>query len=250
MPRRIALTFLMTMLCCHVPAKGAEVDLNQITALATAYFRDSAEIPMSVAVTTVVTDGAGKVKHQGQSTVGMVFNGYNQGSGKFSLRANSGMFNAGALRDSLSGDLAAFFAGGLISKKNSTHTIAIQQPSEPGKPVLVVVKDGECPELQLMERWMFPRNPCGASQFSVHADSQGGLMFQHFSFESSGRPAPAKITGLGDVQLTAFHADVEFQAVQMPGDSKPFLWPLEAVTSVTTNKGKVTITNRYSPKKP
>jgi hypothetical protein len=51
------------------------------------------------------------------------------------------------------------------------------------------------------------------------------------------------------VQVLAFHAEVEFQDVVLPGDSKPYLWPLEAVTSVTTNKGKVTISNRYSPKK-
>lgn len=225
------------------------MDLDQIKALANTYFRDSTEIPMNVAVTTVVTDGAGKVKHQTQSTVGMVFNGYNQGSGKFSLRANSGMFNAGAMRDSLSGDLAAFFAGGLIPKKTSTQTIAIQQAPEPGKPVVVVVKDGACPQLALMPQWMFPQHPCGSAQFSVIAGSHGSLIFQHFSFDSSGSPAQAKIAGLGDVQLLAFHAEVEFQEVVLAGDSNPYLWPLEAVTSVTTNKGKVTITDRYSPKK-
>src|SRR6266852_399313 len=95
----------------------ADVDLDQIKALANTYFRDSTEVPMSVAVTTVVTDGAGKVKHRTQSTVNMVFNGYNKGSGKFSLHANSGILNSGALRDSVSGDLAAFFAGGLITNK-------------------------------------------------------------------------------------------------------------------------------------
>jgi hypothetical protein len=228
---------------------ASDVDLEQIRSLANTYFRDSTEIPMSVAVTTVVTDAAGKVKHQTQATVGMVFIGYNQGSGKFSLRANSGMFSAGAMRDSLSGNLAAFFAGGLISKKTSSQTIAIQQPAEPGKPVVVVVKDGECPQLALMPRWMFPQHPCGLAQFSVIAGSHGGLIFQHFSFDSAGSPAAAKVEGLGDVQLLAFHAGVEFQEVKLPGDSSPYLWPLEAVTSVTTNKGKVTITDRYSPKK-
>ena len=51
------------------------------------------------------------------------------------------------------------------------------------------------------------------------------------------------------MQLLAFHADVEFQEVVLPGDSNPYLWPLEAVTSVTTNKGNVTISDRYNPRK-
>jgi hypothetical protein len=203
---------------------------------------------MSVAVTTTVTDGAGKVKHQGQSTVTMIFNGYDQGAGRFSARAKSGMLNAGAMHDSLSGDLAAFFAGGMILKKDPS-LIEIRQAPEPGKPVLVVVNDKECPALQLMQRWMFPQHPCGLAQFSVNAGSHGGLVFQHFSFDDSGSPAAAKMVYLGDVQVLAFHADVEFQEAMLPGASKPFLWPLEAVTSVTTNKGKVAITNRYSPKK-
>jgi hypothetical protein len=228
---------------------ASDVDLEQIQALANTYFRDCTEIPMNVAVTTVVSDEAGKVKHRTQSTVGMVFNGYNRGSGKFSLRANSGMFNAGAMRDSLSGDLAAFLAEGLIPGRTSTQTIAIQQPQEPGKPVVVVVKDGECPQPALMPRWMFPQHPCGSARFSVIAGSHGGPIFQHFSFDSSGSPAPAKIDGLGNVQLLSFHADVEFQEVVLAGDSNPYLWPLEAVTSVTTNKGKVTISDRYSSRK-
>ena len=249
MSRGIPFALLTLSICCRFLQGATDVDLDQIRALAGGYFRDSTEIPMSVAVTTMVTDAAGKVKHQSQSTVGMVFNGYNQGSGKFSLRANSGMFNAGAMRDSLSGDLAAFFAGGLIPKKTSTQTIAIQQPSEPGKPVLVVIRDGECPPLELMPRWIFPQHPCGSAQFSVTADSQGGLTFQHFTFDSSGAPAAAKIEYLGDVQLLSFHAAVEFQEVLLPGDPKPYLWPMEAVTSLTTNKGKLTISNRYSAKK-
>jgi hypothetical protein len=158
------------------------------------------------------------------------------------------MLNAGAMRDSVSGDLAAFFAGGMIPKKDPS-LIEIRQSPEPGKPVLVVVKDKECPALELMQRAMFPQHPCGLARYSVNSGSQGGLVFQHFSFDSAGSPAAAKIGYLGDVQVLAFHAEVEFQDVVLPGDSKPYLWPLEAVTSVTTNKGKVTISNRYSPKK-
>jgi hypothetical protein len=248
MSRPITLTFLATLLCCRF-IQATDVNLDQIRQLARTYFRDSAEIPMSVDVTVVVTDAAGKVKRQIRSAAGMVFNGYNQGSGKFSLRANAAMFSAGAMHDSVSGDLAAFFAGSLIGREDPTRTITIEQPAEPDKPLLVAVKDAECPRLDLMPRWMFPQHACGSAQFRVSAGAHGGLMFQHFSFYSSGPPAAAKITYLGDVQLLAFHAEVDFQEGTVPGDPNPYLWPRQAVTSVKTSKGSVTITNRYSRKK-
>ena len=160
----------LVTLCCLRPGRAADVTVDRITALAKTYFRDSAEVPMSVVVTTVVTDAAGKEKHRGQSTVSMVFNGYSQESGKFSLRASSGILNTGALRDSMSGDLAAFYAGFfLVPKKESPRTIEVRQPDGPGKPVLVVVKDGECRAMELMARWMFPEHPCGTARFSLTA---------------------------------------------------------------------------------
>jgi hypothetical protein len=250
MSHRLGLTLLASAFCYPMMQAATGVDVAQIQALAKAYFRDSTEIPMNVAVTTLVTDRSGKVKHQSQSIVVMVFRGYmNQAAGSFSLRTNSGMFNAAAARDSMSGDLAAFFAGGLISMKSSHRAIEIQQASAAGKPAVVIVKDGECPQLALMPRWMFPQHPCGSAQFTVNLGSRGALTFQHFSFESSGSPVAAKVTYLGDVQVLAFHAEVQFQEAMLPGDPNPYLWPMEATTSTSTNKGRVTISNRYSPKK-
>ena len=66
---------------------GAEVTLDQIKALAKVYLRDSAEVPLSVDVTTVVTDPDGNVKHRGHVTASMVFRGYNLESRKFSVQA-------------------------------------------------------------------------------------------------------------------------------------------------------------------
>ena len=178
---------LLTLFCGCRCASGADVTLDRVTALAKTYFRDSAEVPMSVAVTTVVTDGAGKVKHRGQSSVSMVFHGYNQESGKFSFRGTSGWFNTGALRDSMSGDLAAFISSGyLLPKKDSTHHPEIQQPSEPGKPILVVAQDGDCPAMEVMPQWLFPSKPCGSARFNLTAGANGDLMLQHFSFDSLG----------------------------------------------------------------
>ncbi|MCU1232252.1 MAG: hypothetical protein JWP63_219 [Candidatus Solibacter sp.] len=75
-----------------LPAVRAEdIRIDRIIAVAKSYFRDSTEIPMDVAVTTVVTDKQGKPKQKAQTSVRMVFNGYSQQSGKFSLHASSGV---------------------------------------------------------------------------------------------------------------------------------------------------------------
>lgn len=240
--RPAALALLSSLFVCSVGRAADEMDFDRVKALAISFFRDSTEVPMNVEVTTVVTDPSGKVKHRGQGTAGMIFNGYNQGSHKFSLRANAGMMSAGVMRDSVSGDLAAFFAGGLIQKDDAGRTVEIRRPD------LVIVRDKDCPELALMQRWMFPDHPCGTAEFTVGRNAGGNLAIQRFTFDSGGAPGAAKVEYLGEIQVTGFRALVEFQEKLLPGDAKPYLWPLMAETSVTTSKGKVTITNRYSAK--
>ena len=177
----------------------------------------------------------------------MVFRGYNQQSGKMSLRASSGLMSPGAMRDSVSGDLAAFFGGGVLLRKHEGG-IEIRQ-SDGDSPVIVSVKDDACGPLGLMRRWMFPQHACGMAQFIVSPVPGDEHTFGHFTFDSSGTPAAANVAYLGAVRAEAFHAEVDFQAQSKPGDRNPYLWPLKTVTALTTNKGKITITNQYSPKK-
>src|SRR5260370_30506348 len=92
---------------------GAEVTLDQIKALAKVYLRDSAEVPLSVDVTTVVTDASGKEKHKGHLTASMVFRGYSLQSGKFSVQAKKDGLTPLGLQDSLGGHVAAFLGGTL-----------------------------------------------------------------------------------------------------------------------------------------
>lgn len=134
MKRSILPALLLCASCPQVRAADVpEVKIDRIVALAKTYFRDSAEIPMDIAVTTIVTDKSGKPRQRAQSSVRMVFNGYNQQSGRLSLHANSGWFNTGALRDSMSGSMAAFVAAlfsgaesrsGLRSKMGSPATVS------------------------------------------------------------------------------------------------------------------------------
>lgn len=246
---RIIVACLVALLVASADAKDPDLDLDRIKALANSYFRDTADIPLTVAVTTVITDGSGQVKHRSQSTASMIFNGYVRDSGKIAPRANSGVLNPTAERDSMGGDMVAFFAGGLLFRNVPGRKVEIEPPAEADQPMLVVVKDGECPELSLTPRWIFPRNPCGAAQFRLGPGPDGRPVFQHFTFDGAGDPASAKIPYLGDVKVLAFHADVDFKEVVLPPDTNPLLLPLEAVTSVTTSKGRVTVMNLYSVKK-
>lgn len=227
---------------------GAEVTVDRAVALARAYFRDSAEVPMNVGVTTVVSDTAGKVKHRDQATVRLVFNGYNPRSGKGSLRANAGVLSKNEMYESLSGSFAAFMAAAwILPEKDSTHRFRLEAP-EPGKPFAMVAKDADCAELQMMPRIPFPQHFCGSVRITWSEEAGGELAFQNIILESAGRPAAAKIAGLGDVRVLGFHAEVSFQKGFLQGDAKPFLWPKTAVTTVRTDRGTVEITNRYEAK--
>ena len=131
MKRVIPLVVLLGELLGARPLPADEIKMEQVTALAKTYFRDSAEIPMDVAVTTTVTDKAGRPKQKAQGTVHMIFSGYNQQADRFTVHANSGIFSYGALRDSMTGNMAVFVAaiflapgpgkGGLLARCDPLH---------------------------------------------------------------------------------------------------------------------------------
>jgi hypothetical protein len=70
-------------------------------------------------------------------------------------------------------------------------------------------------------RYLFPKQPCGAEQFSLIVNAANKLTFQHYTFDSAGFPATAKLRYLGNVRISAFHADVDFQEASLPGDTAP-----------------------------
>ncbi len=246
------------LLTCSFPlpasaADDAEVTPDRVMALAKTYFRDSAEVPMDVAVITVVTDKSGKMKRSAQSGVRMIFRGYGLQTRSFNLNGRSGWFNTGALRDSMSGNMAAFAAPlFLMPGKDGAWKFDLRQPSRPGEPILAVNRAEPCQPFELMPprggKYLYPWHPCGAMQFTVAVKPSNEPVFERYAFDAAGLPVPVKVAYLGDAQLLAFHVDIEFQEGFLPGESKPFLWPKETVTSAATDKGKITITNRYSPR--
>jgi len=212
--RKPELSILVVLACFQVPVHaqtGAAPDVQRVMALAKMYFRDCAELPMDVAVTTVVTDARGKLKRRSQAAARLLFRGYNQEGGRFSLSASSGWTNPRAMRESMSGDLAVFFvAMGLVPRKEGEPHFEIQQPARPGEPFLVNVKAGECSAFKLLDRFVFPQKPCISTQFRLAGDPAGDLVFQHFSFEVVNLPAAARIADFGDVQVLGYHCEGDF----------------------------------------
>jgi hypothetical protein len=218
-------------------------------ALAKKYFRDSAELPMNVDVTTVITDAKGKTKRRTHSTVLFVFKGYNQEAGKFTFYGRSGWFNTAALRDSLTGHFSAYLAATYLApKKGEPHRLEIHQPSHSGEPFLVTAHDSPCSDLVLHERFLFPKQACGSAEFRLRPDSTDFAVFQHFSLDLGHVPARSKVPYLGDVQITSFQAEEDFQKAFLPGDPQPFLLPEKVVTTIATDRGQIVITNLYAPK--
>ena len=235
----LAVAFLFVVM------SGAEVTLDQITALAKVYLRDSAEVPMNVAVKVVVTDLAGKVTHQNELSTSMVFRGYSLGTGKFSIVSTKNGLTPFGVHDSLPGGLAAFVAATKLFKLGQAK-VEIVQPEQ--NKATVFVRDEKCPAIELLRRDMFMVHPCGNAEFTLTSAPGGDLAMQHVSFDSTGDAVLTKVAHLGEANLKSFHYGVDFQLKTLPGEAKPYLWPLETVVVATTDKGTVTITNQYSAK--
>jgi hypothetical protein len=71
---------------------------------------------------------------------------------------------------------------------------------------------------------------------------------QKYTFDLSGLPAPLIIDAFGPCILQRYHAEVEFQKVEVPGEKEPFLVPKLVTAAIETNKGKILIASAYEPK--
>ncbi len=224
---------------------AADVTLEQIKALTKVYLRDSTEVPMNVDITTVeVTDTKEpKVTHNSHLTETTVFKGYNQGSGSFAVRATKQGLTPFGRYEAFSGEFAAFLSGTILFRKDNPET-----EIKSGEPVSIVVRDKNCSALDANPNFVFPRKVCGTTEVTFASVPQGDLAIQHATFDSKGAPAHVKVAHLGMVEVRAYHYDVDFQLKTLPGEAKPYLWPLKTVVTATSDKGTVTVTNLYGAK--
>ena len=230
--------------CSALHAQAPDVD--RITRVAKNFFRDSAELPMEVSVTTVVKGPSGKTKRNKQATIHMLFHGYAQ-SGHFQVSSRAGIMDRSAMFESMSGDFAAFAAGSLLIKRRDSATFSV----EAGPPLLLRIDDRECPEFKVIsEKFLFPpiESFCGAATYTLNEDATGGITFQHFHFAAANLPASVQTAELGPAKILTFTVDEDFQSWNMPGETTPFLLPKNVQISVTSDKGTIEFRNAYTPK--
>ncbi len=228
-------------------AASNPINRAKIATLSKMFLRDSAELPMDVTVTTVITDRAGREKRRSQSSVHFLFHGYNQQAEKFSFDSHSGWFNTGALRDSFSGDLAVFAAfGELAPKKNGDADFEMIQQDLPGQGIFIKTSDPDCHDFEMSDRFLYPKKYCSSVEFHVGTDSAGQLSVERFTLQIGNLPAAGKIVYLGAVQIRSIRAEGDIQKAYLPNDPLPFLVPRQVVTSIETDKGKIVLTNLYT----
>jgi hypothetical protein len=251
MSRHLIAALLLACFACHGQVGGAatSVDRAKIAALSQMLLRDSAELPLDVAVTTVLTDPAGKEKRRSQSSAHLLFHGYNREADRFSFVANSGWFASGALRDSLSGDYAVFEAFSRFAPKMDGGTaFETRQQQRPGQALLVSAPGPDCHDFSMGEGVLYPHKHCSSVEFRVGSDSTGSPTVEGFSLEILNLPAPAKIPYLGAVQIRGIHAEGDIQKSHLPNDPQPFFIPRRVTTSIVTDKGTIALTNAYTLK--
>jgi hypothetical protein len=124
------------------------------------------------------------------------------------------------------------------------HVFGSQRADQPITAELTPVKPCAAFTMKKLAGYYIPDQPCGPSQFQLGND----LVFQRFSFEAGGVPAPVKMDPFGHCTLRRYHADVSFQSVNLPGDTEPSLVPKQVTATLEADKGTIVISSSYQPK--
>jgi hypothetical protein len=230
-----------------------KLTLEQLTTAAQHYFRDSAEFPLLQKTTFSVVEANGHARKVQSVSAEYIFRGYNKGTKKAGARIHGdvsawqGMTGAKTFKASTSSVIWAMDAGQklfadpgmLLFEAGETSGAAGAQTAKmtPAKP---------CPTVTMKDHgaWYVPDQRCGPSEFQVGGD----LSFQKYTFDLSGLPVPVDIDAFGPCILQRYHAEVEFQSVEVPGEKEPFLVPKQVTATLETNKGKIVIASVYEPK--
>jgi len=232
-------------------APSAALTMDDLLTAAKHYFRDTAELPMVQRTTFWVTDSSGRRRKPKIQTTTYLFQGY-------SRQANGPLVN-------ISGHVSmwAMFRGSkmMLISANSAMWTSMPGMSLYAKPETykfrVTANGGGLNTARLApvracsfsmnernSRWYFPDDLCGPSEFQVSKN----LVFQKFSYEAPGLPAPVKLVPFGRCTLRRYHVDVSFQSVNLPGDKEPFLVPKQVTATLETDKGSIVISSDYTPK--
>src|SRR5579883_226840 len=241
---RLAALFYAAVLPCAAQVDGVPpVDRDRVSAVFKTFLRDSAELPMDVAVTTVVADARGREKRHTHSTVRLLFRGYNQQGERFSMRAQAGLFSYRLLHDSMAGDLAIFRAFSLLGVAREAQASWTLTEDRAG--LRVRSAPVHCSGF-IMDGELFPKHDCAAAEFQLGRDAAGELTVDGFSLDSTNLPAAGKVRYLGPVQVRRYHVEGNLQNGYLADDPRPFLVPKHVVATIETDKGTIVVTDDHT----
>jgi hypothetical protein len=230
-----------------------KLTLDQLTTAAKHYFRDSAEFPLLQKTTFAVVDANGRARKVQTVSAEYVFRGYNKGTNRASGRIHGdvsmwqGMTGAKTFKASTSSVVWAMDAGQKLFADPGELTFeANETGGTDGLRTAKMTPAKPCPIVTMKDHgaWYAPDHRCGLSEFQVGSD----LSFQKYTMELSGLPAPVNLEAFGPCILQRYHAEVDFQRVEVPGEKEPFLVPKQVTATIETNKGTVVITSMFEPK--
>jgi hypothetical protein len=234
------------------PATSATLTMDDLLNAAKHYFRDTAELPMVQMTTFSVIDSSARRRKRKTMETRYLFQGYNghRNSTQVNVRGHESTWailrGSRLLWISVNSAVWTTVPGATLYAKPDTYKFEATANSE-GVTTATVTPVRTCSSFSMNERnsrWYFPDDLCGPSEFEVSKD----LVFQKFSYDASGLPAPVKLDPFGRCTLRRYHADVSFQSVNLPGDKEPFLVPKEVIATLETDKGTIVISSHYEPK--
>jgi len=224
---------------------------DEITKLSKSFLRDSAELPMTVAVETVVTNAKGKKVRNAHSTTEFIFRGYNGQTGNASFRTNAGLMSYRIMHDSIAPNFAVINAFTVLAPQPDGLNDVAVEGGQSGEPFLLKTT-AACKDIQfaMAGQFLYPNKKCYSTQFRVHNDEAGAWTIERFDLDVASLPAAGKIPYLGPATIRKIHAEGEVQAARLPDDPRPFLIPKRVTIRIESDKGTAVVTNQYTLKTP
>jgi len=149
-------------------------DRAEITTLSKSFLRDSAELPMTVAVETVVKNAKGRQVRNAHSTTEFIFRGYNGQTGRSSFKSNAGLMSYRILHDSVGPNFAVLDAfTALAPHPDGLNDVAVEG-GQFGEPFLLKTS-AACKDIPfaMSGQFPYPNSKCYATEFRVHQDDAG-----------------------------------------------------------------------------
>jgi hypothetical protein len=271
--RYMDLAQLLIALLLALPASGqqsasTDISFERVTRASKESLRDSAELPMRIAVDFSATDQTGRVRKHRKGRFDYDFHGFNPRSGSATMNLRGlGLTRSGykeATTTAIVATMAAvlvapgaerrftmkvidpprpdIFAAEFVPEEESFGTVQVKslnmEKADPGE---------KCQTSGWMRKaYLFSSICPGRLQVQMEKDD---LSIKAFAFDVAGLPLPVKVDYLDEANITGYHVDTDFQKVTLPGDPKPFVVPRHVTVTVITDKGKLLMSGEFALKK-